>query len=54
MVGIRSRFRYFHHLKCSSSKRLSDDVKDEDTNKDFFFSLSLSFVLSSSSSVKVL
>ncbi len=49
MVGIRSRFRYFHHL-CSSSKRLSDDVKDEDTNKDFFFSLSLSISSSSSSS----
>ncbi len=52
MVGIRSRFRYFHHL-CSSSKRLSDDVKDEDTNKDFFFSLSLSISSSSSSSSPV-
>ena len=52
MVGIRSRFRYFHHYLCSSKRRRRCERPrgHQLKNTSIALLLSLSFVLSSSSS----
>ena len=55
MVGIRSRFRYFHHYLCSSKRRRRCERPrgHQLKNTSIALLLSLSFVLSSSSSSSV-
>ena len=52
MVGIQSRFCYFHHLLCSSKRRRRCERPrgHQLKNTSIALLLSLSFVLSSSSS----